>query len=118
MTEVRETVLELLAQLGSSREARQYLKEFSSVDETRFAVVKIGGGVLADRMSAKDQRWYAWLPSICGFLIVPFMVLIYRSQTAGYQRHVKSGRNLLKKKPIKKERETYGGKNYYQTAGT
>jgi heme-degrading monooxygenase HmoA len=25
-------------------------------------------------------------------------VLIYRPQTAGYQRHVKSGRNLLKKK--------------------
>jgi hypothetical protein len=23
-----------------------------------------------------------------------------------------------RKKPIKKERETYGGKNYYQTAGT
>jgi acetylglutamate kinase len=50
MTEVRETVLELLAQLGSSREARQYLKEFSSVDETRFAVVKIGGGVLAQEL--------------------------------------------------------------------
>ena len=47
MTEIRETVLELLAQLGSSREARQYLKEFSSVEESRFAVVKVGGGISA-----------------------------------------------------------------------
>ncbi|MBT8062881.1 MAG: acetylglutamate kinase [Xanthomonadales bacterium] len=50
MAEVRQIVLELLAQLGSSKEARQYLKEFSSVDETRFAVVKAGGGILRDHM--------------------------------------------------------------------
>jgi acetylglutamate kinase len=50
MSEVRETVLELLAQLGSSREARQYLKEFSSVEESRFAVVKVGGGILRDHL--------------------------------------------------------------------
>lgn len=50
MTEIRETVLELLAQLGSSREARQYLKEFSSVEESRFAVVKVGGGILQDQL--------------------------------------------------------------------
>jgi acetylglutamate kinase len=51
MPEVRGIVLELLAQLGSSREARQYLKEFSSVDESRFAVVKVGGGILRDQMN-------------------------------------------------------------------
>ena len=50
MSEVRETVLEVLAQLGSSREARQYLKEFSSVEESRFAVVKVGGGILRDHL--------------------------------------------------------------------
>ncbi len=50
MSEVRGIVLELLAQLGSSREARQYLKEFSSVDELRFAVVKVGGGILLDQL--------------------------------------------------------------------
>jgi acetylglutamate kinase len=50
MPEVRAIVLELLAQLGSSREARQYLKEFSSVDESRFAVVKVGGGILRDQL--------------------------------------------------------------------
>ncbi len=50
MPEVRKIVLELLAQLGSSREARQYLKEFSAVDETRFAVVKVGGGILQTQL--------------------------------------------------------------------
>lgn len=50
MTALRETVLELLAQLGSSREARQYLKEFSSVEQSRFAVVKVGGGILRDHL--------------------------------------------------------------------
>jgi len=50
MPEIRRIVLELLAQLGSSREARQYLKEFSSVDESRFAVVKVGGGILESQL--------------------------------------------------------------------
>jgi acetylglutamate kinase len=50
MPDIREIVLELLAQLGSSREARQYLKEFSSVEESRFAVVKAGGGILRDQL--------------------------------------------------------------------
>lgn len=50
MPEVRAIVLELLSQLGSSREARQYLKEFSAVDQSRFAVVKVGGGILRDQL--------------------------------------------------------------------
>jgi len=48
MAEVRQTVIELLGQLGSSREARQYLKQFSRIEESRFAVVKVGGAVLRD----------------------------------------------------------------------
>jgi len=50
MTEVRQLVHELLAQLGSSREARQYLKEYSGTNKARFAVVKVGGGILRDHM--------------------------------------------------------------------
>lgn len=50
MPELRETVIELLSQLGSSREARQYLKEFSSVEKSRFAVVKVGGGILREQL--------------------------------------------------------------------
>jgi acetylglutamate kinase len=50
MIEVRQIVHELLAQLGSSREAQQYLKEFSGTNQARFAVVKIGGGILRDHL--------------------------------------------------------------------
>ena len=52
MNNVRATVIELLGQLGSSREARQYLKQFSKVEQTRFAVVKVGGAVLRDDIDA------------------------------------------------------------------
>lgn len=41
---------ELLAQLGSSREAQQYLKEYSGANQARFAVVKVGGGILRDHL--------------------------------------------------------------------
>jgi len=50
MTEVRQIVHELLAQLGSSREAQQYLKEYSGTNQARFAVVKVGGGILRDHL--------------------------------------------------------------------
>ncbi len=50
MTDVRQLVHELLAQLGSSREAQQYLKEFSGTNQARFAVVKVGGGILRDHL--------------------------------------------------------------------
>jgi len=50
MTDVRQVVHELLAQLGSSREAQQYLKEFSTTNQARFAVVKVGGGILLDHL--------------------------------------------------------------------
>ena len=50
MTDVRQVVHALLAQLGSSREAQQYLKEFSGTNQARFAVVKVGGGVLRDHL--------------------------------------------------------------------
>jgi len=52
MSEVRPIVTELLGQLGSSREARQYLEQFSRVNESRFAVVKVGGGVLAENLDS------------------------------------------------------------------
>ena len=50
MTDVRNVVHELLAQLGSSREAQQYLKEFSTTNQARFAMVKVGGGILRDHL--------------------------------------------------------------------
>lgn len=35
------------------------------------------GGLLADRLARRDQRWYVWLPALTGFACVPFMALVY-----------------------------------------
>jgi predicted MFS family arabinose efflux permease len=35
------------------------------------------GGWLTDRVSGRDQRWYAWLPGIASVLAVPFVLLFY-----------------------------------------
>lgn len=36
--------------MGSRKEVEQYLKEFSSVDSRKFAIVKVGGGTLRDEL--------------------------------------------------------------------
>ena len=46
----RDIIIELLSQLGSSREAREYLQKFSSNDSSQFAVIKVGGEVLQDNL--------------------------------------------------------------------
>jgi acetylglutamate kinase len=46
MGEIRSVVSQVLSQLGTSREARYYLKQYSSDAELQFAVIKIGGAVL------------------------------------------------------------------------
>lgn len=35
------------------------------------------GGLIADRLARRDQRWYVWLPALTGFICVPFMALVY-----------------------------------------
>ncbi len=42
----RDVVIELLSQIGSSREAREYLRKFSSRDSSQFAVIKVGGEII------------------------------------------------------------------------
>ena len=46
MKDTRNTIVRLLSNIGSRKEVEQYLKRFSSVDSTRFAVVKVGGAIL------------------------------------------------------------------------
>jgi bifunctional N-acetylglutamate synthase/kinase len=48
MQETRNTIVRLLSNIGSRKEVEQYLKRFSSVESTRFAVVKVGGATLRD----------------------------------------------------------------------
>ncbi|MEL7045433.1 MAG: MFS transporter [Pseudomonadota bacterium] len=40
------------------------------------------GGLLADRLAQKDQRWYAWVPCIAGIIIVPFTAAVYLVDSA------------------------------------
>lgn len=41
-------IVKLLRHIGSKKEVEQYLKHYSSVDSPKFAVIKVGGGVLED----------------------------------------------------------------------
>ena len=50
MAEIRSVVNQVLSQLGASREARYYLKQFCSSDSLQFAVIKIGGAVIDEQL--------------------------------------------------------------------
>jgi acetylglutamate kinase len=46
--EVRSTIVRLLSNMGGAKEIQQYLKRFAQLDAKRFAVVKVGGAILAE----------------------------------------------------------------------
>ncbi len=46
--ESRAAIVRLLSVLRDAKEVRQYLQRFSSLEQTRFAVIKVGGAVLRD----------------------------------------------------------------------
>lgn len=48
--EVREIVIQVLSELGTSREAQYYLTRYSRTDSLRFAVIKVGGAVLENKL--------------------------------------------------------------------
>lgn len=48
--DVRQTIVHLLSNMSDGKEIRSYLQRFSEVDKSRFAVIKIGGSVLADHL--------------------------------------------------------------------
>lgn len=50
MDQTREIILQLLGAIGSRKEVEQYLRQFSSVDQQRFAVIKVGGALLRDQL--------------------------------------------------------------------
>ncbi len=49
-TSTRQTIVQLLSNMSDGKEIRSYLNRFSEVDQTRFAVIKIGGAILADQL--------------------------------------------------------------------
>ncbi|WP_421785398.1 acetylglutamate kinase [Hyphobacterium sp.] len=44
----RETIIQLLSHMRDGKEVRDYLNRFSRLDQSRFAVVKVGGAVIRD----------------------------------------------------------------------
>jgi len=46
--DVRQIIVQLLSSMSDSKEVRTYLRRFSAVDRSRFAVIKVGGAVLRD----------------------------------------------------------------------
>jgi len=50
MPEIRSVVSQVLSQLGASREARYYLKQYSKDAELQFAVIKVGGAIIEEQI--------------------------------------------------------------------
>jgi len=48
----RELIVKLLSNFGGRKEVDQYLKQFAKVEQKRFAVIKVGGRLLADELEA------------------------------------------------------------------
>jgi acetylglutamate kinase len=48
--DVRQTIVHLLSNMSDGKEIRSYLQRFSEVDQSRFAVIKIGGAILRDSL--------------------------------------------------------------------
>lgn len=48
--DVRQTIVQLLSSMSDGKEIRTYLRRFSALEESRFAVIKIGGGILQNRL--------------------------------------------------------------------
>lgn len=41
------------------------------------AIGVFGGGIIADKLSPRDKRWYMWVPAIAGLISIPFIVSVY-----------------------------------------
>lgn len=52
MLTTRELIVKLLSNFGGRKEVDQYLKQFAKVEQKRFAVIKVGGRLLADDLEA------------------------------------------------------------------
>lgn len=46
----RQTIVQLLSNMQDGKEIRSYLQRFSAVDQSRFAVIKIGGAILQEQL--------------------------------------------------------------------
>jgi acetylglutamate kinase len=47
MSNTKDVIVRLLRNLGTRKEVEQYLKQYSAVDSQKFAIIKVGGNILA-----------------------------------------------------------------------
>ncbi len=66
MDTTRSVITQLLRNIGGRKEVEQYLKQFASVESTKFAVIKVGGGI------ARDQ-----LQELCSSLTFLYQAALY-----------------------------------------
>lgn len=52
MYTTKDVIVRLLRNLGSRKEVEQYLKQYSSVESQTFAIIKVGGSILARELEA------------------------------------------------------------------
>jgi bifunctional N-acetylglutamate synthase/kinase len=52
MRTTKDVIVRLLRNLGSRKEVEQYLKQYSAVDSQKFAVIKVGGSILARELDS------------------------------------------------------------------
>ena len=50
ISSTRQTIVQLLSNMSDGKEIRSYLQRFSEVDQSRFAVIKIGGAILREQL--------------------------------------------------------------------
>jgi acetylglutamate kinase len=70
MDPVHDIIVNLLHNLGSRREIQQYLASFSGVESARFAVVKVGGGILdASLDELASALAFLWRVGLCPVVV-------------------------------------------------
>lgn len=52
MRTTQDVITRLLSNIGNRKEVEQYLRQFSAVDSRKFAVLKVGGGILARQLDS------------------------------------------------------------------
>jgi len=51
-TEIKPVIVKLLRSLGSRKEVEQYLKQYSEIEAKKFAIIKVGGGIIQDDLDS------------------------------------------------------------------
>lgn len=114
VTDVHQTIVQLLSNMGDSREVRSYLQRFASLDQTRFAVIKIGGAVLRDRL----EETAATLSFLHTVGLTPIVLhgggpqLDERLKEKGIQTEKKDGLRVTTAEVLDVAREVFSEQNF------